>query len=58
MLNPDGAARGYWKRDTLGLNLDNHYEEPWEDVHPSIAATKEAILEYHRQGRLNMFFDF
>lgn len=58
MLNPDGVARGYWMRDTLGLNLDNHFEDPWQDVHPTIFAAKEAILECHGQGRLNMFFDF
>lgn len=58
MLNPDGVARGYWMRDTLGLNLDNHYEDPWADVHPTVWATREAVLDCHRQGRLNMFFDF
>ena len=58
MLNPDGVARGYWMRDTLGLNLDSHYEEPWTDVHPTVWAAKEAVLDCHRQGRLNMFFDF
>lgn len=58
MLNPDGVARGYWMRDTLGLNLDSHFEEPWSDVHPTVWATKEAILRRHQEGRLNMFFDF
>ena len=58
MINPDGVARGYWMRDALGLNLENHFEEPWNDVHPTIFAAKQAIMDCHKQGRLNMFFDF
>jgi murein tripeptide amidase MpaA len=47
MINPDGVARGYWMRDALGLNLENHFEEPWNDVHPTIWAAKEAVLDCH-----------
>ena len=58
MLNPDGVSRGYWKFDTLGLNLNNFYKDPQRDVHPTIWATKNAVVQEHKGGKLKMYVDF
>lgn len=56
MLNPDGVARGYWRFDTIGLNLNRFYKEPTEDMHPTICAAKKAVVECSR--KLKMYVDF
>lgn len=38
-LNPDGVARGYWRNDTNGENLNRVYTDPCHRLHPSIYAT-------------------
>ena len=58
MLNPDGVARGYWRLDTLGQNLNSHYKDPSRDVHPTIWATKDAVTQEHKCGKLKMYVDF
>lgn len=40
LLNPDGVARGFWRFDTLGLNLNRFYKEPSLDTHPTIFLAK------------------
>lgn len=56
MLNPDGVSRGYWRFDTLGLNLNRFYKDPTEEAHPTIWAAKNAILEL--KANLKMYVDF
>lgn len=58
MLNPDGVSRGSWKFDTLGQNLNNFYKDPQRDVHPTIWATKNAVVQEHVSGKLKMYVDF
>ena len=45
MLNPDGVARGHYRFDTLGQNLNRHYDDPDFFKQPSIYAVKEVIKQ-------------
>ena len=49
LLNPDGVERGYWRNDTQGLNLNRVYTEPDPVRHPTIYATKAAIIHEYRK---------
>ena len=57
-LNPDGVVRGYWRFDTLGLNLNRVYGDPLPHAHPTIHATKKAVLDEHARGKLKLYCDF
>jgi len=58
MLNPDGVSRGYWRFDTLGLNLNRYYKDPQIEAHPTIWAAKNAIIKEHYSNGLRMYVDF
>lgn len=45
LLNPDGVARGYWRNDTEGVNLNRLYLEPDPLLQPTIYGAKHAILQ-------------
>ena len=45
-LNPDGVARGYYRLDSLGQNLNRFYVEPDRRDQPTIWAAKKAISQY------------
>ena len=56
MLNPDGVSRGYWRFDTLGLNLNRYYKDPTPEAHPTILAAKKAIIA--EKSNLKLYVDF
>jgi murein tripeptide amidase MpaA len=55
VLNPDGVARGNWRFDIRGENLNRKYKSTNFAKYPTILAAKEAILE---ENDLKMFMDF
>ena len=44
-LNPDGVARGYYRLDTLGQNLNRFYQEPNRKEQPTIWAAKIVVTQ-------------
>ncbi|XP_070163299.1 cytosolic carboxypeptidase-like protein 5 isoform X3 [Polyergus mexicanus] len=47
MLNPDGVAKGHYRMDTKGVNLNRVYLNPSEVDHPTIYAARNLIKYYH-----------
>lgn len=50
MLNPDGVARGHYRTNARGLNLNRFYLDPDRAVHPSIFAARSVFLYHHSKG--------
>lgn len=58
-LNPDGVARGYYRLDTLGQNLNRFYNEPCKKDQPTIWAAKLFVTQYAKQyHNLECYIDF
>ena len=58
VLNPDGVARGQWRFDTQGVNLNRKYSDPCQEKYPTILATKELVLKEYEDSEVKLFMDF
>ncbi|KAJ8306552.1 hypothetical protein KUTeg_017097 [Tegillarca granosa] len=48
MLNPDGVYLGNYRCSLMGFDLNRHWQEPSPWAHPTLYATKNALMEFDR----------
>eukprot|EP01012_Entosiphon_sulcatum_P011761 TRINITY_DN17261_c0_g1_i1.p1 TRINITY_DN17261_c0_g1~~TRINITY_DN17261_c0_g1_i1.p1 ORF type:complete len:652 (+),score=82.26 TRINITY_DN17261_c0_g1_i1:48-2003(+) len=56
-LNPDGVARGHYRLDPFGTNLNREFISPDPVQQPSVCATKELFLFLHGTQQLAFYVD-
>ncbi|EKX31473.1 hypothetical protein GUITHDRAFT_159045 [Guillardia theta CCMP2712] len=57
IINPDGVARGHYRADTQGLNLNRFYDAPDRTRHPTVWAIKELVVWLKGRTNLKFFVD-
>ena len=57
IFNPDGVARGHFRVDTNGINLNRCYINPSPREHGAIYAVKKVVLHSHAENRYFAFLD-
>ena len=57
MLNPDGVARGHYRSDTRGVNLNRVYLDPSAARHPTVHAAHEVVRQHLSHGELMWYID-
>ena len=57
MLNPDGVARGHYRADNRGVNLNRCYVAPNPSLEPTIFAARSVVMHHHSRGNLLMYLD-
>ena len=57
MLNPDGVARGNYRADQFGLNLNRAYDMATMAKQPSIFAAMAVLRQLHERGQLWCYVD-
>lgn len=59
ILNPDGVARGYYRLDTLGQNLNRFYNCATKRDQPTVWAAKAAVVQCSQEYQnLEVYIDF
>ena len=57
IFNPDGVARGHYRVDTKGINLNRCYINPTIKGQPAIYAVKKIIMHCHENNKFYAFLD-
>eukprot|EP00927_Polykrikos_kofoidii_P014496 TRINITY_DN16363_c0_g1_i2.p1 TRINITY_DN16363_c0_g1~~TRINITY_DN16363_c0_g1_i2.p1 ORF type:complete len:1072 (+),score=161.24 TRINITY_DN16363_c0_g1_i2:89-3304(+) len=57
VLNPDGVARGHYRTNVRGVNLNRCYDYPLPEDHESVWTVKQVLQHWSSQGRLQFYVD-
>uniref|UniRef100_K3WKC5 Peptidase M14 domain-containing protein n=1 Tax=Globisporangium ultimum (strain ATCC 200006 / CBS 805.95 / DAOM BR144) TaxID=431595 RepID=K3WKC5_GLOUD len=57
MLNPDGVVHGNYRCSLAGTDLNRRWMQPSPDLHPTIFATKLAILSMAKTRLISLYCD-
>ena len=58
MLNCDGVIEGNYRTSLTGVDLNRHWDEPTQIVHPTIYHTRKLLLSLSVNRSLLLFCDF